>query len=108
MYRGRRRRGTVEGSQTVTASGGTLSAEKEEPVWLKGGLPLEGAAKSIEWGKGTISLYVQGGGGKLGVQCEDSGEGTAEAAGAGTITKFTMTKCERASLRIEVRRCIFA
>ncbi len=88
--------GTVEGSQSVTASGGTLSAQKEEPVWLKAGLPIEGEAKSTEWSKGTISLYVPGGGSTLGVRCEDSGQGTAGAAGAGTITKFTMTKCERA------------
>ncbi len=88
--------GIVEGSQSVTASGGTLSAQKEEPVWLKGGLPLEGEAKLTEWSKGTISLYAPGGGGTFGVRCEDSGEGTAAAAGAGTITKFTMTKCERA------------
>ena len=87
--------GKVEGTQTVTALGGTLSAQKEEPVWLKEGVPIEGAAKSTEWSKGTITVRVPGGGGMFGVRCEDSGQGTAAAAGAGTITKFTMTKCER-------------
>ncbi len=85
----------LEGTQTIVAPGqGTLSAQKEEPVWLKEGLPLK-EAKLIEWSKDKISLFVPLDG-TLGVRCEDSAQGTAEAAGVGTITKFTMTKCENA------------
>ena len=89
--------GTAEGSQTVTASGGTLSAQKEEPVWLKNGSPLEGAARSINWGKGKMTLYVNRWSAALGVSCEDSAHGTAEVGGVGSVTKLTFSNCKAAA-----------
>lgn len=87
--------GIVEGSQTVTVSGGVLSAQKEVPLWLKNGVAIEGASKSIEFGK-KLSLYAETGYGDLGVTCEDHGEGVAGETGMGSIAKITLSSCKPA------------
>lgn len=86
--------GYTEGSQSIVASkGGTLSAVNEEPpTWLKGGVPIEGDGKAVEW-KGSLTLVARGSIGPLGVSCEDSGQGVAGLGGIGSITKLTMSNC---------------
>jgi hypothetical protein len=85
--------GTLEGSQTIEASGGKLSAEIEEPpVWLRNGVSL-GSAKAIAW-TGTLrlsdSLPVIG---RVGVKCQGAGSGSAGPGYGGEITKWTASEC---------------
>lgn len=94
--------GSVEGSQSLTATGGgKLSAESEaerRPVWLEAGKEFTGA-KEISW-TGTITLKDQvSGHGELAVRCQDSGIGTAGGSGpsAGAMSSWTLTSCVNAS-----------
>ena len=89
--------GSASGSGSIVAKGGTLSVANEEPpVWLEKGSPVT-TGRLIEWNKGRLTLidYTFGIFGTLGVTCEDSGQGTVAPGSVGTITKVTISKCER-------------
>jgi hypothetical protein len=91
--------GTLEGSQSVTASGGgTLSTGTETSAVWRNNFGELGGASAINWKKGRLALSdripVLG---EVGVECEDAGSGAAGANGKGEVTEWTPSKCVKTS-----------
>jgi hypothetical protein len=95
--------GSVEGGQSLTATGGgKLSAESEaerRPVWLEGGKEFAGG-KEIGW-TGTITLKdMVPTAGELAVSCQESGIGVAggpSGPSVGSVSSLTLSSCVNAS-----------
>ena len=85
--------GSLEGSQSILASSGTLSAEAGGALtWLHNEAPIT-EASAIGW-KGTVTLsdFINGLG-TIAVKCEDTGSGTAGVLGSGEMTQWTISNC---------------
>jgi hypothetical protein len=85
--------GTLEGSQSITASeGGTLSTEEGLALgWRESGGQLTGK-EPLTWG-GTIGLTDANSLYKLGLKCEDAGSGAAGPGVEGEVKSLTMSNC---------------
>jgi hypothetical protein len=85
--------GLLEGSQSIEAASGKLSAEVEEqPVWLANGTQIL-APNAVGW-KGTLKLSdTVPAIGTVTVSCEDTGTGQAGAGASGELGKWTISNC---------------
>lgn len=87
--------GTIEGSQSITAGAGKLSAETPStPKWHINGSEIgESEKRAVSWA-GSVKLSdTMPVVGKVVVSCTVAGEGDAIAGGAGEITKWTLSEC---------------
>ena len=87
--------GSLEGSQSITATGGgkLSTATEKSAIWQANHNEIF-TSKAINWKGGRLTLSDNiAGYGEIAVECEDAGSGTAGSAGTGEVTEWTPSKC---------------
>lgn len=85
----------MTGSEKLKTSSGTLSVgtSAAKVPWLLSGVGLSKSIATTWKGKLSVSNSET-----IGIECEDTAEGTAGLYGGGTITKLTMSNCKSVQL----------